>query len=105
MLQDKIDWLQREFERFKINFQNELDNLKAIKNDSKIKLDEVYKLICNTRAAGFEPQKMIISSNVEETIWTPNIEKGYDTNLFGIPLTIKTDGYNDIMIISKKIDG
>ena len=103
MLQDKIDWLQREFDRFKINFQNELDKLKS--NNSKIKLDEVRKLICDTRAAGFEPQEIIVSSNVEEAIWDYNLTKSYDTYLFGIPLKIKTDGYNNIMIISKKIDG
>jgi hypothetical protein len=104
MLQDKIGILQREFDRFKINFQNELDNLKA-SNNSKIKLDEIYRLICNTRATGFEPQKIVISPDVDETIWDSHFTKGYSFYLFGIPLEIKTDGYNEITIISKKIDG
>ena len=31
MLQDKIDWLQRDFDRFKVNFQNELTLIGLLK--------------------------------------------------------------------------
>ena len=74
MLQDKIDCLQREFDRFKVNFQNELDNLKAT-NKSKIKLNDIYSLICNHRASGFEPQKIVIQQMWRTQYWTPIILK------------------------------
>ena len=104
MLEDKIEELENKFDSFVHDFYNELKELKAT-NKSKITLDNVYRLICNTRATGFEPQKIIISPDVDETIWGSNFMKGYGSYLFGIPLEIKTNGYNTIEIISKKIDG
>ena len=105
MLQDKIDWLQRDFDRFKVNFQNELDKLKST-NKSKIKLGEICKLIYQVRAIGLEPQKIVISPDVDVTMWNPNwTTKGYNSYLFGIPLEVKADGHNEIAIVSKKIDG
>ena len=104
MLQDKIDWLQREFDRFKVNFQNELDKLKST-NKTKIKLGEICKLIYQARAIGLEPQKIVISPDIDISIWNSNWTKGYNSYLFGVPLEVKTDGYNEIAIVSKKIDG